>query len=104
MSSLPSLLTSAMATPSERKVRSMIVFFQEVDAGGLALSLAGVSAAGSSDRAGRVARKKTGATVRKRMGDLGVVGSASGSDYPPRWGGRQQGRGHFLGARRAPGA
>src|SRR5262245_2260055 len=67
MSILPSLLTSATVTPSERNLRSMTVFFQRI---GAALSLASVGVAGRRSTTGA---SSTGSQDRRiRMGTTSV--------------------------------
>src|SRR5262245_7089295 len=71
MSILPSRLTSATATPSERKTLSMWVFFHEMEAPGVpAAGLSSPGAAGT--RATSATRKKAGS--QKRFGMVGTSG------------------------------
>src|SRR5687768_15626649 len=94
MSVLPSLLTSATAAPSERNLRSIVVFFQVMAAGGVSAAGAGGAASASSDSTGSQRHRCIG-------GPRGVgekVGGFGGSDYAGRAGRLQQaGRGQVSG-------
>src|SRR5262249_39856603 len=86
MSILPSLLTSAMATPSERNLRAMTAFFQVMvsAAAGLAGSAAGTAGrASSGNRAGNSGQNRERIGGPRTGGNLGRA-SRVGPDYGAR--------------------